>query len=176
MDFPNSSTVKSADKPWTTLGPAVQGSQILDIREINVLDGNKTVQLNSLVNRPGKTKAVVHVVDLLPSGGVCGGCLNKGNQMYRNIRANASLAKDTTYIMILSGSYTPSNSTLNFAQRRVDAGVKVIRDINGTFQKTFATGNFPVTLVLESKYRGNILNMHHSQISAVIRTLNKLPR
>lgn len=169
------SHVNSDTSAWTSPGAEVAGFSILDIREIEVLDEESSVSLNSLVAQPDMTKAVLQVIDTLPSGGVCMGCVRSGRDIYRSIQSSPGLSSDTTYIMIISADSTPSINAVNQARRGLDPNVKIVRDIDGAFQRAFRTSNFPVTLVLESKYRGKVLNMHGQQPATVIRTLTSLP-
>ena len=185
-DYSYVQSEKDKKTPWTDVGKSVKGFVELDIRELEVLDdkvkdanGNEyqsIIDLNEIVKQTKKTKVVVQVIETFPSGGLCRGCINKGNLISREILKDKVLAKDTAYIMVISGKYTPSDNALAFARRYADKGTKIIRDIDGELQETFKTGDFPVTLVIESQYRGNILNMHRTQPSAVVRALKNLPK
>ena len=171
-------TVMKKDKilHWTTLGKKADGFKLMDLRKVQIQEGNTQTSLNAMIRKSKKTKAVLQVIDMLKSGGVCGGCVSKGNFVTREIKKDKKLDKETIYIMIISGNATPSQRTIATAKRFVDKGVIVVGDINGAFQKKFGTGKFPVTLVLDSGYRGKLLNMHKGQYSLVTRTLKNLPK
>lgn len=175
---------------WTEVGADAEGFEIVDITDLSVLKSSKIteqnriiyvdeeLELNDLLKKTGKKKAVIHVVETLPSGGVCGGCVGKGKKIVEAIRADEALLEDTAYFMVISTEgATPSINAVLMAQASLqDESITVIRDIDGQFQAKFATSMAPVTLVLDSQYRGKVLNMHKDQPATVVRTLNLLPK
>ncbi len=186
-EFDQDSFIQAQDKkPWTDIEKPSKGFGTLDVRDVTVLDDRlkdengidqvSILKLNDIIKKTNKTKAVIQVVETFPTGGLCRGCVNKGNLISRAILKDQDLSKSTAYIMVISGKYTPSDRELVLARSYADKGIKIVRDIDGKFQKSFGDGKFPVTLVLDSKYQGKILNIHRTQPSGVVRVLKSLSK
>jgi hypothetical protein len=160
---------------WSKAGTASGGLQVYNLGGVQVQVEGTATPLTDFLNTKGKAKAVLQVIDYLPGGGFCGGCVAKADAINDEMKtANLS---DTTYVMILSGAnYTPSSEDVTSVKSSLTNPLLIVRDINGAFQKKFGPGvESPVTLVLNHHNQGKLFDMHVGQPVEVISALKEIP-
>lgn len=201
-------------KAWTTAGPTLPNFAPLDVRQAfptSLEQGSPkkkvtlreripgaeegsfsypVVELGSLLERTGKTLAVLQVVDVSLTGHVCGGCLGKGKRIFESIQGSDTLNPNVAYIMVISpkDQSTPTETFMDTVRARVPEEMKVVADIDGHFQRSFhrlakegsqeeleeGPGQ-PVTVLVDSRFRGRVIDqMEQNQASGVLGAANAL--
>ncbi|HAW94923.1 MAG: hypothetical protein CMJ33_06295 [Phycisphaerae bacterium] len=201
-------------KEWTTAGPTLPDFATLDVRQAfptsheqgaamrkvtlrervpGAEEGSHSypvVELGLLLEKTGKTLAVLQVIDVSLTGHVCGGCLGKGKKIFEGIQGSDTLNPDVAYIMVISpkDQSTPTERFMDTVRARVPEEMKVVADIDGHFQRSFnrlakegrqealqeGPGQ-PVTVLVDSKFRGRVIDrMEQNQASGVLSAANAL--
>ena len=201
-------------KGWTTAGPTLPNFATLDVRQAfptsleqgaparkvtlrervpGAEEGSfsyPVVELDLLLERTGKTLAVLQVIDVSLTGHVCGGCLGKGKKIFESIQGSETLNPDVAYIMVIStkDQSTPTEKFMDTVRARVPGDMKVVADIDGHFQSSFnrlakeerqealqeGSGQ-PVTVLVDSQFRGRVIDrMEQNQASGVLAATNAL--